>query len=179
MKVQPMPGSSFGAIVIGFNPATGPADPALAAGLASAWSEHGLLVFRGLPPLTPAQHVALSAMFGEVEDMIETKIYAGAGEESKWVHPDNNNIFLVHGRDFARGGSDGGRPDDDAFAALTYPSRQGWHTDQSYRSPPPDGSALYCVTPAAGDEGDTFFSGKVHQQSPLMYPQLCTLIIDA
>ena len=32
------------------------------------------------------------------------------------------------------------------------------HTDQSYRSPPPDGSALYCVTPAAGDQGDTFFA---------------------
>lgn len=164
MKVEPLPGSAFGAIVTGFDPAA----PAQVATLNDAWAQHGLLIFRGLGLLKPHELVALSVSFGEVEDMVETKIYAGAGEESKWVHPDDDHIFLVHGSDFSRGGA-GEQPDAAAMAALSYPMRTGWHTDQSYRSPPPDGSLLYCVAPAAEGQADTFFAdcAAAHDALPL------------
>ena len=89
MKVEPLPGSAFGAIVTGFDPAA----PAQVATLNDAWAQHGLLIFRGLGLLKPHELVALSVSFGEVEDMVETKIYAGAGEESKWVHPDDVRVL--------------------------------------------------------------------------------------
>jgi taurine dioxygenase len=38
---------------------------------------------------------------------------------------------------------------------VQYPQRTGWHTDQSYRRPPPDISLFYAVTPAARDSGQT------------------------
>jgi hypothetical protein len=64
------------------------------------------------------------------------------------VHETEPRIFLVHNRDFSRGGT-GAAPGAAAVAALSWPARTGWHSDQSYRRPPPDASLLYCVAPAA------------------------------
>ena len=41
---------------------------------------------------------------------------------------------------------------------VQYPHRRGWHTDQSYRRPPPDISLFYAVTPVARDRGQTLFA---------------------
>jgi alpha-ketoglutarate-dependent taurine dioxygenase len=41
---------------------------------------------------------------------------------------------------------------------VQYPHRKGWHTDQSYRRPPPDISLFYAVTPVARDRGQTLFA---------------------
>jgi taurine dioxygenase len=39
-----------------------------------------------------------------------------------------------------------------------FPHRTGWHTDQSYRRPPPDVSLFFAVTPVAKESGQTIFA---------------------
>lgn len=43
---------------------------------------------------------------------------------------------------------------------VQYPARGGWHSDQSYRAPPPDASLLFCVAPALAGQGDTLFASN-------------------
>ena len=38
------------------------------------------------------------------------------------------------------------------------PHRQGWHTDQSYRRPPPDISLFFAVSRCRGASGQTLFA---------------------
>lgn len=38
------------------------------------------------------------------------------------------------------------------------PQRRGWHTDQSFRRPPPDGTLFYCKGPPPPEGGDTLFA---------------------
>ena len=40
---------------------------------------------------------------------------------------------------------------------MQFPERKGWHSDQSFRRPPPDGSLLYCARPALPNQGRTLF----------------------
>ena len=46
----------------------------------------------------------------------------------------------------------------DGRLPVQYPHRKGWHTDQSYRRPPPDISLFYAVTPVARERGQTLFA---------------------
>jgi taurine dioxygenase len=39
-----------------------------------------------------------------------------------------------------------------------YPHRKGWHTDQSYRRPPPDISLFFAVQPVPQGQGQTLFA---------------------
>ena len=39
-----------------------------------------------------------------------------------------------------------------------FPHRKGWHTDQSYRRPPPDISLLFGASPAVCGQGQTIFA---------------------
>ena len=41
---------------------------------------------------------------------------------------------------------------------VQYPQRNGWHTDQSYRRPPPDISLFFAVNPVARERGQTLFA---------------------
>ena len=41
---------------------------------------------------------------------------------------------------------------------VQFPQRRGWHTDQSFRRPPPDISLFYAVLPCAKGEGHTLFA---------------------
>src|SRR6185503_7640827 len=49
----------------------------------------------------------------------------------------------------------------DGKLPLQYPQRAGWHTDQSYRRPPPDISLFYAVTPADRSRGQTLFASGI------------------
>jgi taurine dioxygenase len=49
---------------------------------------------------------------------------------------------------------DGGLP-------VQYPHRTGWHTDQSYRRPPPDISLFYAVMPVDRSRGQTLFASGI------------------
>jgi taurine dioxygenase len=42
-------------------------------------------------------------------------------------------------------------------SVVQFPERKGWHSDQSFRRPPPDGSLLYCARPALPNQGRTLF----------------------
>ena len=46
----------------------------------------------------------------------------------------------------------------DGKLPVQYPHQGGWHTDQSYRRPPPDISLFYAATPVAKDQGQTLFA---------------------
>jgi taurine dioxygenase len=54
------------------------------------------------------------------------------------------------------------RPDppstSDGSLPTQFPHRKGWHTDQSYRRPPPDISLFYAVSPVRRDQGQTIFA---------------------
>jgi taurine dioxygenase len=41
---------------------------------------------------------------------------------------------------------------------VQFPHRRGWHTDQSYRRPPPDISLFFAVIPAPQGQGQTLFA---------------------
>ena len=49
---------------------------------------------------------------------------------------------------------DGGLP-------VQYPHRLGWHTDQSFRRPPPDVSLFYAMTPCPRGQGQTIYADGI------------------
>ncbi|MBS0540035.1 MAG: TauD/TfdA family dioxygenase [Proteobacteria bacterium] len=118
----------------------------------------GLLLLRGLHEINddPALLVRLSRIFGpEVEDYRHTLTNLSA------VHPQVPEILLVSNlppvgkapppRPEPPVAADGGLP-------VQFPHRTGWHTDQSYRRPPPDISLFYAATPVTSDQGQTLFA---------------------
>ena len=147
MRVAPLP--AFGAEVTGLDIAHLDRWPSEAE-LREAWhSNGGLLVFRGIAP-EPEGLVALASRFGVVEDMVETRM------QDNQVHPAASEVFLVHSSDFSR--KPPAPPETGNNEALQFPERTGYHSDQSYRRPPPDASLLYCVTPALPNQGRTLFA---------------------
>lgn len=47
---------------------------------------------------------------------------------------------------------------DDGSLVVSYPHQKNWHTDQSYRRPPPDITLLYAITTPPPDQGQTLFA---------------------
>jgi len=160
---RPLPGARFGGIVSVAG--GGDIDAAIAAAeaapefLPEALAEcDGLLLLKGLHRVAkaPALLVRLSRVFGpEVEDYRRTLTDASA------VHQGVPEILLVSSvpptsRRPPR------RPDPpftaDGKLPVQYPHRKGWHTDQSYRRPPPDISLFYAVTPVPHGQGQTLFA---------------------
>ena len=98
----------------------------------------GLLLLPGMDAMAeaPDMLVRLSRLFGsEVEDYRHTLTPA------HMVHPDVPEIFVVANRPPASRPPPK-RPDPpfnpDGSLPVQFPHRRGWHTDQSYRRPPPD-----------------------------------------
>jgi taurine dioxygenase len=118
----------------------------------------GLLLFQGMGEIADAPEllVRLSRIFGpEVENYRETLTPLSA------VHATVPEIFVVSNappvsRDPPR------RPDPpltaDGSLPTQYPHRRGWHTDQSYRRPPPDMSLFLAVNPVPKGQGQTLFA---------------------
>ena len=138
--------------------AAGARDGKLAAMLDAA---DGLLLVKGLTDLSedPGLLVRLSTLFGPVvEDYTETNM------ARHMIHRDHPEIFIVSNGPPANRQppppptppltEEGGFP-------VTFPHRGGWHTDQSYRRPPPDISLFYCVKPAPKGSGQTLYANGV------------------
>ena len=160
---SPLSGASFGARVSlrgGGDAhaliAAAEQDPgALPAVLARA---SGLLLLPGMQAMIddPSLLVRLSRIFGpEVEDYRETLT------ARNMVHTEVPEIFIVSnvppvGRPPPR------RPEPpltaDGKLPVQFPHRRGWHTDQSYRRPPPDISLFLAVTPVQQGSGQTLFA---------------------
>lgn len=155
---QPLPKAAFGATVRLARPLAADLPDALPQMLANAG---GLLHIPEAREIgrDPALMVRLGRLFGpEVED------YRHLPTGLAMVHATQPEIFLVTNT------LPGARPPPaqpeppltaDGELPVQYPHRKGWHTDQSYRRPPPDISLFYAVTPADRSRGQTLFASGI------------------
>jgi taurine dioxygenase len=127
--------------------------------LADAWrAGASLLLLRGAGEIKPSTLVELTRHFGEPESMKATKIVPGWSDESLPAEiMIVSNYNPMHSRGDATVEIEGGKVIADP-KAVTFPMRRGWHSDQSYRRPPPDGSCFYMVSDPTPWGGDTLFA---------------------
>ena len=103
-----------------------------------------LLVDAQLPVRPGGRGLSLPA------DQPERGAPGGAGD----LHGHQHGAELPPAAETARSAAHGRRR---AFRC-SIPQRNGWHTDQSYRRPPPDISLFFAVTPVARERGQTLFA---------------------
>jgi taurine dioxygenase len=164
--IRPLPGARFGGMVrLAGEGIRGDAGDIIAAAedspnaLSEALAEcGGLLLLSGMQTIAeePALLVQLSRQFGpEVED------YRRTLTRSNMVHDSVPEIFIVSNIPSV-GRQPPPRPDPpftaDGKLPTQYPHRKGWHTDQSYRRPPPDISLFFAVVPVPQGQGQTLFA---------------------
>jgi len=167
-EVGPLPGATFGALV---RFARG-ARAAVAAAEAEPdflprvlYASGGLLVLPEMNGITeePELLVRLSRLFGpEVENNLET--FSAENRTLFNIHETVPEIILVtnlppiNSQPMAR-------PDppfnEDGSLPTRFPHRRGWHTDQSFRRPPPDISLFYAVQPTPKGQGQTLFADAI------------------
>lgn len=118
----------------------------------------GLLLIRGMHAIAdePDLLIRLSRVFGpEVEDYTRTLTSRSS------IHASVPEIMLVSNMPPVNRPPPA-RPEPpftaDGKLPVQYPHRKGWHTDQSYRRPPPDISLFFAVTPVSRDQGQTLFA---------------------
>lgn len=122
---------------------------------------HGLLLLPGMAAMAevPDMLLRLSRVFGpEVEN------YRTTGMAPNMVHPTVPEIFVVSNTPPV-----GRQPPplpnppltEDGRLPVQYPHRHGWHTDQSYRRPPPDISLFLAVLPVPRGQGQTLFADGI------------------
>jgi taurine dioxygenase len=118
----------------------------------------GLLLLQGMQAMAaePSLLPRLSRVFG-----VEVENYRENLTPLNMVHPDVPEIFIVSNMPPV-GRKPPPRPDppltQDGRLPTQYPHRRGWHTDQSYRRPPPDISLFLAVSPVRKDRGQTLFA---------------------
>ena len=161
--VRPLPGASFGGR-IDF-PSDGGASGLIAAAEANPEplpralaDSSGLLLLQGMDAIAdePTLLVRLSRIFGpEVEDYRQTLT------AQNMVHETVPEIFVVANIP-PTNRAPPRRPDPPLTAEgklpVQFPHRRGWHTDQSYRRPPPDISLFLAVDPVPQGQGQTLFA---------------------
>ena len=138
-------------------------------------ASQGLLLLRGLEAISqePPLLVRLSRLFGLVVEN-----YLDTGMEPNKVHPSVPEILIVSiaapvhqptpARPVPALTAEGALP-------VCFPHRRGWHTDQSYRRPPPDISLFYAVQPAPAGQGQTLYAngtGAYAALSPAMQKRI-------
>ncbi|BBK31767.1 alpha-ketoglutarate-dependent taurine dioxygenase [Stella humosa] len=164
--VTPLPNSPFGGLLRLRAPAGPDYTRALIAAaeaephaIPAALAEYeGLLLVPGLHGMAqdPALLVRLSRLFGE-----EVENYHETLTEPTKVHETVPEILVVSNMPPASKPppplpnpprtADGGLP-------MQYPHRRGWHTDQSYRRPPPDISLFFAAIAVPKGQGQTLFA---------------------
>ena len=161
-SVRPIPDSCFGEIITFREPDLKKALDALEATpdllLSALIGANGLLVLPGLAAITqqPELLLRLSRLFGpEVED------YRHTLSTRNLVHSEVPQILVL-----ANQPPSNRQPPKQPEPPLTeegelpvqFPHRSGWHTDQSFRRPPPDVSLFYAVTPSPRGTGQTLYA---------------------
>jgi taurine dioxygenase len=162
-EIQPLTGARFGGVITiedgaAFVGAVEAAPDELPGALDDA---DGLLLLKGMGAISddPELLIRLSRPFGaEVED------YAQTSNRTNLLHPHSSHIIRISNLPPMNFPSpdppdpprlpDGGLP-------VQFPQRRGWHTDQSFRRPPPDISLFYAHQPAPRDQGQTLYADGV------------------
>lgn len=162
-ELSPLPGASFGARLsvpgaasAGEVTARLEASPAaLLDGLSEA---NGLLVLSGMHGISeqPGLLVKLSHLCGShVENYRETLTTPNL------IHPEVPEVLVLSNRP-PSSRQPPARPDPPLTVGgelpVQFPHRRGWHTDQSFRRPPPDISLFYAVLPCQKGQGHTLFA---------------------
>ncbi len=167
IDVGPLPGATFGGVVR-LGGASG-ARAVVAAAEADAralpdamYASRGLLLLPGMGEISedPGLLVRLSRLFGpEVENYRET--FANEHRKLFGIHDSVPQILLVTNMAPINAPAaplpdppltaDGGFP-------TRFPHRRAWHTDQSFRRPPPDISLFYAVIPTPKGQGQTMYA---------------------
>ena len=118
----------------------------------------GLLYLSGLNEISaePGLLTRLSRLFGpEVEDYEQTLT------ERNKIHPEFSQILQITNMPPSCQ-MPPVRPDPPLTPAgglpVKFPHRRGWHTDQSFRRPPPDISLFYAVIPSPPGQGQTLYA---------------------
>ena len=162
--VNPLPGATFGGLFATEGDATelteaAEADPQSLVRVLDA--HQGLLLIKGMGRITeePELLLRLSRLFGtEVESYHETRM------ARQNVHPEIPEIFMVSNIPPAdKVPPPPPEPLLNAVGSLPtrFPHRRGWHTDQSYRRPPPDVSLFYCVVAAPKGQAQTLYADGI------------------
>lgn len=122
------------------------------------YASGGLLLLKGLSEISadPALMLRLSRLLGpDVEN------YRDNGTSAHLVHETVPEIYVVSNAPPVNRWPPP-PPDpplcEDGSLPVTFPHRRGWHTDQSFRRPPPDISLLYGVQVAIKGQGQTLFA---------------------
>ena len=116
--------------------------------LARAWASSGGLLLIRAGALSPQALVEAASWFGDVDDCHATHVHP------RLVLPSCSAIMTVtNRRDQATGEPllPPGPVCEGGEHQVQFPARRGWHTDCSFRWPPPDATLLYCEQPAAAD----------------------------
>lgn len=165
--VEPLPGATFGG-VMRFKNAMGArkavaaleADPDSLTRALYAWQ--GFLFLPGMNEISdePQLLVRLSRLFGpEVENYRET--FSGENRSLFNIHEEVPEILLVTNAPPINS-QPMTRPEPplapDGSFPTRFPQRRGWHTDQSFRRPPPDFSLFYADRPTPKGQGQTLFA---------------------
>ena len=126
--------------------------------LAALIAAKGLLVLPKLEAITerPELLLRLSRLFGtKVENYHHTL------STRNLVHPTVPQILVLSNQP-PSSRQPPKRPEPaltvDGKLPVQFPHRSGWHTDQSFRRPPPDVSLFYAVTPSPKGTGQTLYA---------------------
>ena len=124
-------------------------------------TSQGLLVLPGMNQISqqPELLVRLSRLFGS-----EVENYRRTVTPPNMIHQDVAQILVVSNLPPVNL-TPPRRPDpplaDDGKIPVQFPHCSGWHTDQSFRRPPPDISLFYAHTPAPKGQGHTLYADGV------------------
>ena len=120
------------------------------------YAARGLLVVKGLQQFTrdPAALVTLSRMFGNEVEVVRDTLTS-----DRFFHESVDEIMVLGNAEpcnhrpppKAVGREDGSLP-------TRFPDQRNWHTDQSYRRPPPDITLLLAVELPPRQQGQTLFA---------------------
>jgi taurine dioxygenase len=165
--ISPLPGASFGGVVRfrhgrGAAAATAALEAEPGALPQALYRAGGLLLLPGMTEILaePRLLVRLSQLFGsQVENNRVT--YTAENKTLFDIHPEVPEILLVTNAPPINQ-QPMTRPEPPLTAEgkfpTRFPHRRGWHTDQSFRRPPPDFSLFIAVAPTPKGQGQTLFA---------------------
>lgn len=127
----------------------------------------GLLVLRDCQSISdaPSQLVRLSQLFGPTVENCRNTITS-----ANFFHESVDEILVLSNLppcDFSPPPKPRPELDRNGQVPVSWPQRNGWHMDQSYRRPPPDVSLLYGVTCPPSEQGQTLYSDGISNYEAL------------